>query len=165
MPWGRCDDSFYDHPKVRRLVAESRLAACGLYWRAISFCNRHLTDGRLAPEDVEFLDGTVDLAAELVRVALWDEVRGGYRIHDYLTFNKSRAQVLKERKAKAKAGQAGGVASGRSRRGANAKQSASSLVELPSRPVPTRPDPTDSGVPPLQGFSEGARLSASGSTR
>ena len=138
MPWGRCDDSFYDHPKVRRLSPAMRLAACGLYWRAISFCNRHLTDGRLGIEDVEFLDGTPDLAAELVRVGLWDD-RSGLRVHDYLTFNKSRAQVLKERRIKAKAGQAGGVASGRSRREANAKQGASGLVELPSRPVPSRP--------------------------
>jgi hypothetical protein len=156
MPWGRCDDSFYDHPKVRRLVAEHRLAACGLYWRAISFCNRHLTDGRLAPEDVEFLDGTPVLVAELVRVGLWDE-RGGLRVHDYLTFNKSKAQVLKERRAKAKAGQAGGVASGRSRREANPKHGASVLVEHPSRPVPTRPDPSESslGVLPLRGTRGG----------
>jgi hypothetical protein len=164
MPWGRCDDSFYDHPKVRRMDAAIRNEACGLYWRAISFCNRHLTDGRLTPEDVVFLDGSPASARELVRVGLWDE-RGGIRVHDYLTFNKSKAQVLRERKAKAKAGQAGGLASGRSRREANTKQSASVLVEHPSRPVPTRPDRGDIGYTTPTGFSDTRPVKVAGSTR
>lgn len=137
MPWGKCDDGFYDHPKVRALTPRIRLAACGLYWRAISFCNRQLSDGFLTPIDVAFLDGTMTLTNELVRVGLWDQGRNGLRVHDYLTFNKGREQVLRERGLRAEAGHLGGLASGkqrRSKREPNPKQRASQLLEPPSRP-------------------------------
>jgi hypothetical protein len=34
----------------------------------------------------------------LVRVGLWDEVEGGYRIHDYSEYQPSKADVLEERR-------------------------------------------------------------------
>lgn len=137
MPWGRCDDGFYDHAKVRALAPRTKLAAIGLYWRTISFCNRQLNDGRMTADAVEFLDGTTALADELVRVGLWDRDRWGLRVHDYLAFNKSRDQVLRERGIRSEAGKLGGIASGkqrRSKREPKPKQVASQLLEPPSRP-------------------------------
>ena len=52
MPWGMVDDGHYDHSKVMDLPREIRNAADGLYWRAISRCNRTLSDGWLTPGDL-----------------------------------------------------------------------------------------------------------------
>lgn len=41
---------------------------------------------------------------------MWEEVEGGYQIHDYLDYNPSRREVLQLRKNRAKAGQSGGLA-------------------------------------------------------
>ena len=48
MPWGRIDDTHYDHPKVMALPRAVRNAADGLYWRCISWSNAKLTDGYVA---------------------------------------------------------------------------------------------------------------------
>jgi hypothetical protein len=80
----------------------------------------------------------------LVEVGLWftDEQDGerGWRFHEWDERQPTRAQKLEERAVKAEAGRAGGLQSGRSRREAKAKQGASSLVEPPTRPDPTRPE-------------------------
>ncbi len=142
MPWGRCDDSHYDHDKVLSMPVTIRNAADGLYWRAISYCNAKLTDGFVSRSVVEHLNGTPEQVAALVKSKLWHRVRGGYRVHDFLDFNKSRAEVEEERARKAEAGRAGGLASGRARRGgkqegSNNEAGASGVLELPSRPVPS----------------------------
>lgn len=54
MPWGRLDDSFYDHPKLDDL-GSSRLAGAGLWAIAISWCNRRLTDGLVPRERIRQL--------------------------------------------------------------------------------------------------------------
>ena len=113
MPWGRVDDSHYDHPKLDRLPAASeavatvsaeglvRLAAVGLFWRAISWCNRFLTDGHVPRDRVAKLDGSVELAELLVGSGLWEEAGHGYQVHDFLDFNVSRAEILKRREKEA----------------------------------------------------------------
>ena len=116
MTWGRLDDSFYDHPKVRGIPRPVRNAACGLYWRAVSLSNRHLTDGRLTLQDVELIDGTMNEVAALVTARLWRKASNGYRIHDFLEFNKSKAEVLEDRQKRAEAGRLGGLAKARSKR-------------------------------------------------
>jgi ElaB/YqjD/DUF883 family membrane-anchored ribosome-binding protein len=146
VTWGRQDDSFYDHIKVRRMPKDIRNAACGLYWRAVSLCNRHLTDGWLTDEDIELVDGKVEEVEALVATHLFDRRARGLRIHDFLDFNKSRAQVLSERETKAQAGRLGGIASGKRRR-SKREAPASPLVELPSRPVPSQPASNEAGPP------------------
>jgi hypothetical protein len=143
MPWGRVDDDFYDHPKVVNMPAGVRNAACGLYWRAVSYCNRYLTDGRLSEAALVKLDARPEEIKALLMIApgmrfgLFEKCPGkgsGYRIHDFLAKNKSRDEVYAEREAKVEAGRAGGLQSGRIRAQkaqANAKQGAS--VVLPRR--------------------------------
>ncbi len=53
--------------------------------------------------------------AHLLRVGLWEEVVGGYRIHDYGEYQPTKAQVLADRAAKAAAGRAGGIAAAKAR--------------------------------------------------
>lgn len=99
MPWGRLDDSLYDHPKLDLIPVDDRLAAVGLWARALSWCNRFLTDGLVPRDRVAKLDGSTLLADRLVVAGLFDDVPSGYRIHDFLEFNDSRQMVL-ERRAK-----------------------------------------------------------------
>jgi hypothetical protein len=101
MPWGRLDDSLYDHPKLDLIPVEERLAAIGLWARAISWCNRFLTDGLVPRDRIAKLDGTADLADRLVVAGLFDSggnvPSGAYQIHDFLSFNDSREKVMERR--------------------------------------------------------------------
>ena len=101
MPWGRLDDSLYDHPKLDRIPLDQRLAAIGLWARAISWCNRFLTDGHLPRGRVEKLDGTLELADILVGAGLFEAVATGYQVHDFLEFNDARAVVIERREKEA----------------------------------------------------------------
>jgi hypothetical protein len=65
---------------------------------------------------------------QLLRVGLWEEVPGGYLIHDYGDYQPTKAQVEAEREAKIAAGRAGGIAA------AKARATAPALAK--SKPVP-----------------------------
>lgn len=155
MPWGKVDDNHYDHPKVLSIPRAIRNAADGLYWRAISRCNRTLSDGWMTAGDLDVIDSDPELVEALVTAGLWERKSDGrLRVHDYLAHNKSKAEVLRERRAKVEAGRAGGLASGRTRTKQKSKQTgsrseagASVLVELPSSPVLSRPLPSGSIEP------------------
>lgn len=97
MPWGRCDDGFYRHGKVAMLKESMALECVGLYWLAISWCNDQLTDGKVSASAVRLLGGKKVHAMELIRVGLWDTGADTFLVHDFLEFNKSKAQVLQER--------------------------------------------------------------------
>lgn len=105
MPWGRVDDTWYDHPKLEDLEDErvwpDRLAGAGLNSLAWSWCNRFLTDGRIPRATVTKLGGTIELADLLVAVGLWEPVAGGYQIHDFLVYNDSAEQVRERRATEA----------------------------------------------------------------
>lgn len=142
MPWGRVDDDFYDHPKVTGMPAEVRNAACGLYWRAISYCNRYLTDGRLTPAALTKIDGCEAEVEALLVAGLFERPKANgkqsasqmLRVHDFLHRNKSRRQVLTERIQKAAAGRIGGVKSGEKRRARSSQESPADLKQSASAP-------------------------------
>lgn len=92
MTWFKIDDGFHSHPKV----LEAGNEAVGLYVRCGAYCAQHLTDG-FVPTTVVLLYGSADLAGVLVRVHLWIPVTGGWRMNDYLTYNRSREHVQKDR--------------------------------------------------------------------
>jgi hypothetical protein len=127
MPWGRIDDSLYDHPKVNDL-GRFRLPCMGLYLLVLSWSNRYLTDGHIPADQVKRLGGTPRLAVELVRTGLWDKVADGYRVHDFLDFNDSASVVRRRRAEMRELGKRGGLASGEARR--------LNSVPLPSVPLP-----------------------------
>jgi hypothetical protein len=92
-------------------------------------------------------DATWELIVEdLTNAGLWYEVDGGYAIHDYLTYQPSKADVLAERKQKSEAGRLGGKKSAEARRaktspneaGASAAGQAPAQAErqAESKPVP-----------------------------
>src|SRR5690349_15428989 len=113
MPWGRLDDSLYDHQKLDDLPTDDasceailatlspaqlvRLASIGLWVRTISWSNRFLTDGLAPRSRIEKLDGSTALADAIVGAGMFEEAAGGYLVHDFLQFNPSRAEVLEKR--------------------------------------------------------------------
>jgi len=159
MVWVKLDDQFPDHPKI----AKAGPCAAWLHVCGIAYSNRHLTDGfiplgvahRLTDfahyamtNGMEGYDLTCEMmAARLVDVALWDEVDGGYQIHDYHDFQPSKAEVEALRKARSEAGKLGGKASAQARAEASVKQeldqsleqsasNGSSKIEANFNPVP-----------------------------
>lgn len=162
MPWGRVDDNHYDHPKVMAIPRELRNAADGLYWRAVSRCNRVLSDGLLSDGDLALIDAEDHLVEALLAAGLFDrDRRGRIHVHDFLDHNKSRSEVIEDREKKAAAGRAGGLASARARaqhsrnkKRANGEAPASPrrsrTVEPPSRPVPSKDSLGDSGLRPTE---------------
>lgn len=120
MTWVKVDDHLADHPKVLGLGKLAPLALA-LQIRALCYCSRYLTDGRVPAGAIPgLLDGfdawgietasvpgmfaigveadELDWPAMMVRAGLWERLRGGdYLIHDYLDYNPSRESVLLER--------------------------------------------------------------------
>lgn len=97
MTWVRIDDGFFRHPKNLALTPKAQLlkVAC------LCYCAANLTDGRIPAPAVPLI-----LAEARCSKAQWRElvthgtlVENGneYQIHDFLEYNRSRAEVEKER--------------------------------------------------------------------
>ena len=72
-----------------------------LFVRAVTYCARHLTDGRLRPNVVESL---VPLQRDrerqvkmLIDVGLLYDHEGQFYVHDYLDYNPSRDETAEKR--------------------------------------------------------------------
>jgi hypothetical protein len=158
VTWTKLDDGIFDHPRM--LVAGED--AANLHVRALVWCNRHLTDGRLPAEALAVLTRkrtAEESASALVRVGAWEtHPEGGWTVRGFHEHNPTAEEVKARRAAlqekRSEAGRLGGIRSGETR-GAkqrskaqatheakasnDGKQSASTLearVEAPSRPVP-----------------------------
>ena len=98
MTWIKLDDSFPDHPKVIGLSND----AFRLHIEALCYCGRFLTDG-FVPMGVtsKLANGNMALVVELSEAGLWREMptRNGFDIHDYLTYQSSKAQVEADKEA------------------------------------------------------------------
>lgn len=93
MSWVKLDDRFFDNPKVAALSDAAQLA----YLKAVTYCARELTDGFVPLKKAKEY-GSPRVIKELVP-GLWELAEGGFRVHDYLQYNPTRAQVLGEREA------------------------------------------------------------------
>lgn len=145
MTWFRVDDSFPQHPKVLAIPRRDRVAAIGLWTLAGTWCAAQLTDGHLGGHMVAELAASQKHADLLVRVGLWETVEGGYQVHDYLDYNPSaeevRADQARKHEAKARAGRAGGIASGVARRKHSRSSDEAETKQTGSETKP-RPDPS-----------------------
>lgn len=99
MPWFALDDGFDSHPKVRK----AGNAAVGLFVRLGVHATKHLTEGHLDGDIVRDY-GTPATVRKLISVGMLhafghgckrceQPTEDGYVIHDYLDYNKSRAQI------------------------------------------------------------------------
>jgi hypothetical protein len=100
MTWVRIDDGFADHPKVVKIGT----VALAIHVWAICHCARHLTDGRIAHEDLAGCPWVFKRSAlrraigRLEGTGLWDACEGGWQVHDYLDYNPDAASVREERR-------------------------------------------------------------------
>lgn len=111
MPWGRLDDSFYDHPKIEALGRDAN-AGAGVLMRAVSWSNRWLTDGRIPAHVLLRKFGAAPaLVAAMVAGDLLEKIDPEtYLIHDFGDYNDLRDEVEERRRetheARVRAGQA-----------------------------------------------------------
>lgn len=142
MTWVKIDDQFPDHPKV--LAAGP--AAAWLYVCGLCYASRYLTDGFVPAGVVSRLSDLKradDVATRLVDAGLWEAADGGYRIHDYLDYQRSASEVDEVSAKRAEAGRRGGMRSGEARREANAKQVASLGLEANAKQNRSRVQSTE----------------------
>ena len=101
MAYLQIDDQAADHPKLAVLSDK----AFRLWFSGCTYAQRFLTDGHLPAAVLPTLRGyTERTLAELCQVirpfdhALWSgQADGSVQIHDFLTWNHSRAEVIKRR--------------------------------------------------------------------
>ena len=143
MPWARLDDTFWRHDKKN---AAGPLGVA-LFTAALSYCNDLLTDGFVPGTSLWQLvnfagltdqDGPVTserVADNLVRAGLWFREEGGYRVHDYLHYNKNKATILAERQEAKERMQ------NFRRRSSEVPPNIERSSETPGNPVPGNPVP------------------------
>lgn len=99
MAWSRLDDNYFTHRKTAPLSKDAKL----LDLAGIAYSARELRDGYLSRRDVRVVAAQVDVddldktLRELERAGRWRRATDGHEIHDYLDYNPSRDQVLRER--------------------------------------------------------------------
>lgn len=111
MTWARLDDRFGEHPKV---VALSDVAF-RVHVMAICYCARNLTDGFVPAGAARLMGATPKTLRALVEAGLWAHACGGYRIHDYLDYNPSKAEVEDAAAKRSEAARIAGNASAEAR--------------------------------------------------
>lgn len=147
MPWVRLDDHFDEHPKLARVgplglaLWVTGLAYCNrnltdgfIPWatarKMMSWEFLGVEDGDARGARLYEIGVTCGMAGDdvttpfvidlLLAAGLWEEVAGGYRVHDYDDYQPLRAQVEAERthisEVRAEAGRKGGLRSGEVRR-------------------------------------------------
>lgn len=166
MTWLKKDDRFPDHRKIRRLTD----GAYRLHDTALCACAKDETDGLVTDADIDDMEHGPRLRKHipaLVAAGLWEQVPGGWEIHDYLHYNPSHEQLNAKRAADRERqnrrrhrvepsnpdeSPSDGDVSRRDSAVTPLGVAAVSQHPVPSRPVPSRPTPT--------GVSDGARKRA-----
>lgn len=87
-PWFKVEASFYSHPKFLALG----FAARGLWVTALGYSADRLTDG-FVPERLVAAYQLQDAASELVDAGLFDLVEGGWLLHGWDEYQRSRDEV------------------------------------------------------------------------
>lgn len=134
MTWFKVDDSFYDHPKV----FDAPDCAVALWTRAGTWAARNLTDGFVPSGMPARLCDDPDTAIkELVRRGLWTRASGGYKFHDWSSYQPSAEAVTDLRAKRAAAGKRGGQAKAAKQNASKPLASATGVAKqnaAPSRP-------------------------------
>jgi len=104
--WARLDDALIDHRKVwiagEAIGKNGAGLAVGFFAIALMWTSKHLTDGflpRAVVNGFRHVDDPMRIADALTQAGLFDQVDGGFRIHDFHDYNPSATKVLAKRKA------------------------------------------------------------------
>ncbi|HKE66808.1 MAG TPA: hypothetical protein VKB59_19455 [Micromonosporaceae bacterium] len=92
MGWARFDDTYTDNPKIRAAGPWAEL----LDMRAIIYCARYDTDGRLTPSGLQTIRHgiarPVEKVERLIAVGRWSiDPSGGWQVIGFLEHNLSKA--------------------------------------------------------------------------
>lgn len=140
-PWFKVDDGLSSKKETTRIPRPFRTSALGLWALAGSWSAKELTDGLIPQHMIAELAGTDEEAQHLVDAEYWFRVEGGFQFVDWAPDQPLREAVLETRRKTAEK-----VKDWRSRnlpRNPVTAPVTNPVVTLPpSRPVPTRPDPT-----------------------
>lgn len=99
MPYLLLDDGFMENQKVQGLTDR----AFRLHMAALVYCARNLTDGAISELTLlnsaanAKLDRPMRQVNRLVECGLWEVNGNGWKIHDYLEYNPSRAELSRKR--------------------------------------------------------------------
>jgi hypothetical protein len=106
MNWVRVETRFISHPKVLDIGPLGE----ALWLRGLCYAGEQLTDGFVPSSFIKRMGDMkgVVIAARLVSAGLWDEEDGGYVIHDFLDWQRSRDEVSETSSKRAVAGRLGG---------------------------------------------------------
>lgn len=137
MGWFAVDDGFDNHPKIRK----AGNAAAGLFCRMGSYCSRNATEG-IIPGPVARDYGTTAQLKKLAELGMIHPFghacsdcrqpeKGGFVMHDYLQYNRSRKEIEDARKA--------GVERQRKRRARLAAEAAAAETGASGGPSPATP--------------------------
>jgi hypothetical protein len=97
MPYALWSDDAHGNPKL----LAAGLPAMGLYAWSLSYCAHVLSDGYVPARALPALPGVQAAVKVLLKQGLFEPASQGYAIHDYLQYQKSRADVMAERAANA----------------------------------------------------------------
>ena len=104
MTWAKIDDLLPEHPKMERACEAVGDAALAAYVSAVCYCRRANHTGFVPRGRLRGLtrhEKPARVAEALVAEGLWEEVEGGWQIHDYHEYNASPQQVAMRRAAAA----------------------------------------------------------------
>lgn len=97
MTWVKIDDRAMSHPKVLEVGRE----AFGVYVASLAYANSYESDGFLPEASLPTILADADRSAvtKLVRAGLWEEVEGGFQIHNFHKYQPLKAD-LEERRSR-----------------------------------------------------------------
>lgn len=154
MSWVKLDDQFHAHPKAAKAWALCE-ASLGLHMLAMSHSGCFALGGRV--EELFVISKMPSAArrrkavAALVEAGLWDEVDGGWQIHDWGVYNPDAETREAARQAKIEAGRKGGKAKAANKAASETASSdlAPASEVLPSKTLAPYPTPTQTTTTPL----------------
>lgn len=143
MSWAKIDDRANEHRKQLDAGAE----ACWLWACGLMYANRQpARDGFIPERMIGMLypfPRPAELARKLVKAGLWRKASGGYLIHEFTIWNRSKEEI-EELKQK---GRERAAKSYRRRRAKNGKSSGEENAQPEAKADPK--DHVSSGSPPL----------------
>ena len=92
MPWFNVDDGLTFHPKVLAVGN----GPIGAWVRLGAYCAKHSTEGFVPAEIVRMVASKREIATLVESGWLYEEP-DGYRMHDYLDYNRDAATVARDR--------------------------------------------------------------------
>ena len=88
----RLDTGWCVHPKVLALS----VAGMAVHAWSISYCDLARSDGLIPDGSWPSKKGFAEGIKEVIKAGLWEPCEGGFLLHDYLKYNRTKEQIEKE---------------------------------------------------------------------